>query len=41
MLIATAIELRCPFVSYDRRISEFAAAHGSKYGFSVELGSAR
>lgn len=36
MLIATAIELACPFVTYDERIARFATAYGSRYGFSVE-----
>lgn len=41
MLVATAIELRCPLVSYDRRLAEFASAHGRKYGFSIEPDGAR
>lgn len=35
MLIATAIELQCPLVSYDRRITEFALAFGAQYRFSL------
>jgi PIN domain nuclease of toxin-antitoxin system len=35
LLIATAIDLRCPMVTYDRKILEFAAAHGSRNQFSV------
>ena len=35
LLIATAIELDCPLVSYDERIVRFAAAHGHRYGFTA------
>jgi PIN domain nuclease of toxin-antitoxin system len=35
MLIATAIGLRCPLVTYDERIVRFADGHGARYGFSV------
>ena len=35
LLIATSIELRCPLVTYDTRIEQFAVAHGSQYGFSL------
>ena len=35
LLIATAIELNCPFVTYDTRIARFAAKYGSQHGFSV------
>jgi PIN domain nuclease of toxin-antitoxin system len=35
MLIATAIELKCPLVSYDKRITEFALAFGAQYRFSL------
>ena len=35
LLIATAIELACPLVTYDARIAQFAAAHGSQYGFAT------
>lgn len=35
LLIATAIELGCPLVTYDQRIGRFANRHGSRYGFSV------
>lgn len=35
LLIATAIELACPLVSYDDRIARFADAHGRQYRFSV------
>lgn len=35
MLIATAIELKCPLVSYDKRITEFALAFGPQYRFSL------
>ncbi|MBA3812297.1 MAG: type II toxin-antitoxin system VapC family toxin [Caulobacteraceae bacterium] len=35
MLIATAIELRCPLVTYDERIARFGRAHGRQFGFAV------
>jgi len=35
MLIATAIELKCPLVTYDQRITEFALAFGAQYRFSL------
>ena len=35
LLIATAIELGCPLVTYDARIARFAARHGDRYGFAV------
>ena len=35
LLIATAIELACPFVTYDERITRFAETHGAPYGFTV------
>jgi PIN domain nuclease of toxin-antitoxin system len=35
LLIATAIELRCPMVTYDERIERFGKTHGRQYGFSV------
>jgi PIN domain nuclease of toxin-antitoxin system len=35
LLIATAIELSCPLVTYDARILHFAEAHGSQYGFAA------
>jgi len=34
LLIATAIELGCPLVTYDDRIQRFAKRHGRKYGFA-------
>jgi PIN domain nuclease of toxin-antitoxin system len=34
LLIATAIELACPLVTYDSRILGFAAEHGRQYGFT-------
>ncbi len=37
LLIATAIELGCPLVTYDERIARFGAKHGRQYGFSVEV----
>ena len=36
LLIATAIELACPLVSYDERIVRFGRRHGRQYGFAVE-----
>jgi PIN domain nuclease of toxin-antitoxin system len=35
LMIATAIELSCPLVTYDARIVRFAEAHGGRYGFST------
>jgi len=35
MLIATALDLGCPLVTYDERIIQFATTHGSRYGFAV------
>lgn len=35
LLIATAIELRCPLVTYDARIARFGKRHGPQYGFAV------
>ena len=35
LLIATAIELGCPLVTYDGRIQRFGRRHGRKYGFAV------
>jgi PIN domain nuclease of toxin-antitoxin system len=35
LLIAAAIELRCPLVTYDTRIGAFGAEYGSRYGFVV------
>lgn len=35
LLIATAIELACPMVTYDERIERFGRTHGRRYGFSV------
>jgi PIN domain nuclease of toxin-antitoxin system len=36
LLIATAIELACPLVTYDQRIVRFGKKHGRRYGFAVE-----
>ncbi len=36
LLIATAIELACPLVSYDERIAHFGRKHGRQYRFAVE-----
>jgi PIN domain nuclease of toxin-antitoxin system len=35
LLIATAIELGCPLVTYDDRILRFAKNHGWRYGFAA------
>ena len=35
LLIATAIELSCPLVTYDERIAHFGKKHGRQYGFAV------
>ena len=35
LLIATAIELACPLVTYDQRITHFGERHGRQYGFAV------
>jgi PIN domain nuclease of toxin-antitoxin system len=35
LLIATAIELGCPLVTHDARISTFAAEHGAAIGFTA------
>ena len=35
LLIATAIELACPLVTYDERIERFARRHGRRYGLRV------
>ena len=37
LLIATAIELACPLVTYDERIERFAKRHGRRYGFGVAV----
>ena len=35
LLIATAIELACPLVTYDERIARFGKKHGRQYRFTV------
>jgi PIN domain nuclease of toxin-antitoxin system len=35
LLIATAIELSCPLVTYDERIAHFGRKHGRQYGFAI------
>jgi len=35
LLIATAIELGCPLVTYDERITRFGKKHGRQYRFAV------
>ena len=37
LLIATAIELACPLVTYDQRIADFAKRHGRQYVFAVSV----
>ena len=37
LLIATAIELGCPLVTYDERITQFGKKRGRQQGFSVEM----
>ena len=36
LLIATAIELACPLVTYDERIVRFGSRRGRQYRFAVE-----
>ena len=36
LLIASAIELACPLVTYDERILRFAAEYGRQYRFTVD-----
>ena len=35
LLVATAIELGCPFVTYDMRIIRFGQRHGPQHRFSI------
>jgi PIN domain nuclease of toxin-antitoxin system len=35
LLIATAVELGCPLITYDERILRFGKRHGRQYGFSA------
>ena len=35
LLMATAVELGCPLVTYDRRMVEFARRYGSQHRFQV------
>jgi PIN domain nuclease of toxin-antitoxin system len=35
LLIASAIEIGCPFVTYDDRIVQFGRARGEQYGFTL------
>lgn len=35
LLIASAIELACPLVTYDEHIARFGEKHGRQYGFAV------
>ncbi len=36
LLIATAIELGCPLITYDERIVRFGEAHGRQFGFTTD-----
>ena len=36
LLIATAIELACPLITYDARISQFGTNYGPAHGFSAK-----
>jgi PIN domain nuclease of toxin-antitoxin system len=35
LLIATAVELACPLVTYDERIARFSRRHGRQYRFTI------
>jgi len=35
LLIATAIDLACPLITYDERIRRFGSRHGRQYGFAA------
>ena len=35
LLVATAIDIACPLVTYDERITVFGRTHGRQYGFAV------
>ena len=35
LLIATAIELACPLVTYDERVARFSKKHGRQYRFAI------
>lgn len=37
LLIASAIELCCPLVTYDERITQFGKKRGGQQGFSIEV----
>jgi PIN domain nuclease of toxin-antitoxin system len=37
LLIATAIELACPLVTYDERILHFGRRRGRQYGFATSI----
>jgi PIN domain nuclease of toxin-antitoxin system len=37
LLIATAVELGCPLVTYDERIARFSRKRGRQYGFAVAM----
>jgi PIN domain nuclease of toxin-antitoxin system len=35
LLIASAIELGCPMITYDERIVDFGKTHGRRFGFTT------
>jgi PIN domain nuclease of toxin-antitoxin system len=35
LLVATAIELACPLITYDDRMARFGTRHGRQYRFAV------
>jgi len=35
LLIASAIELGCPLITYDERIVDFGKTHGRQFGFAT------
>ena len=37
LLIATSIELACPLVTYDERITRFGKKHGRQYRFAIDV----
>ena len=37
LLIATAIQMSCPLITYDDRIGRFAERYGTEYGFTAQF----
>jgi PIN domain nuclease of toxin-antitoxin system len=37
LLIASAIELGCPLITYDERIVDFGKTHGREIGFATAV----